>query len=78
MLERCSKIQSRSATNNEVLMKHTQETIDLLKSTSNLQDVNYLETMSSKFDAVYFHPVNTFINDFTTTIFILFNFVCSH
>lgn len=58
LLERCTKLQCRSATNDEILMKHSQETIDLLKSTDSVQNADYLENMSSKFDGVYFHPVN--------------------
>lgn len=60
LIERCTKIQCRSATNNELLMKHSQESIDILKSTDNSQDIELLEVISSKFDAVYFHPVSTF------------------
>lgn len=39
-------------------MKHTQEIIDILKSTDGSQDVELLEKLSSKFDAIYFHPVS--------------------
>lgn len=41
-------------------MKHSQEVIDILKSTDNSQDIKLLEVLSSKFDAIYFHPVSTF------------------
>lgn len=41
-------------------MKHTQETIDLLKSTDGSQDIEHLEKLSSNYDAIYFHPVSTF------------------
>lgn len=67
MIERCLKIPCRNATNDELLYKHTQEIIDILKSTDDLHDPVLLETLSSKFDAVYFHPVRTFyISDYYT------------
>lgn len=59
MIERCIKLQGRNATNDELLMKHTQEIIDILKSTDNVRDFELLKKLSSKFDAVYFHPVST-------------------
>jgi len=57
LIERCIKIEGRHATNNELLMKHSQKIIDILKSTDDLQDNDVLLNMSSKFDAIYFHPV---------------------
>lgn len=57
LIERCTRIQSRSATRDELLMKHTPEIIDILKSTDDSQDIKLLEILSSKFDAIYFHPV---------------------
>lgn len=61
LIERCTKIQGRNVTNDELLMKHTQTMIDLLKSTDDSQDLKSLEDLSSKFDAIYFHPVSTII-----------------
>jgi histone deacetylase 6 len=58
LIERCTKIPCRLATNDELLMKHTQEIIDMLKSTEDLKDFELLEALSSKFDAIYFHPVS--------------------
>lgn len=60
MIERCIKIPCRNATNDELLMKHSQEIIDVLKSTDGLQDNEMLENLSAKFDSVYFHPVSIF------------------
>lgn len=60
LIERCLKIEGRLATNNELLTKHSQEMIDILKSTDDSYDNDVLETLSSKFDAVYFHPVCIF------------------
>lgn len=59
LIERCIKIQGRYATNDELLMKHTQKMINLLKSTDDSHDFKNLENLSSKFDAIYFHPVST-------------------
>ncbi|CAI6357408.1 unnamed protein product [Macrosiphum euphorbiae] len=56
LIERCIKIQCRNATNDELLMKHSQSIIDILKSTDDTQSVDLLQTLSSKFDAIYFHP----------------------
>ncbi|VVC27104.1 Hypothetical protein CINCED_3A008507 [Cinara cedri] len=56
LIERCIQIPCRNATNGELLYKHTQEIIDILKSTDNVQETKLLEILSSKFDAVYFHP----------------------
>lgn len=39
-------------------MKHSQNIIDILKSTDDIQSVDLLQTLSSKFDAIYFHPVS--------------------
>lgn len=58
LIERCTKIPCRFATNDELLMKHTQEIIDILKSTEDSEDFKLLQILSSKFDAVYFHPVS--------------------
>jgi len=66
LIERCTKIKCRNATNDELLMKHTQEIIDILKSTDDVQDAKLLETLSSKFDAVYFHPVSVLKKSKTT------------
>lgn len=58
LIERCTRIPCRLATNDELLMKHTQEIIDILKSTEDMKDFNLLEKLSSKFDAIFFHPVS--------------------
>lgn len=60
LIERCTKIECRSATNEEILMKHTQDIIDVLKSTDDVHDAKLLEKLSANFDAIYFHPVSVF------------------
>lgn len=54
--ERCELLTPRSATEEEILLIHSREYLDKIKSTSGLQDVVKLEELSSEFDAVYFHP----------------------
>ncbi|XP_050425682.1 histone deacetylase 6-like [Adelges cooleyi] len=56
LIERCVQIECRMASNGELLLKHTQKIIDLLKSTAGSTDADNLENLSSKFDAVYIHP----------------------
>jgi len=60
LIERCTKIEGRNATDDELLMKHSQDMINILKSTDDSQDIGGLETLASKYDAVYFHPVRKF------------------
>ncbi|KAI1278379.1 Histone deacetylase 6 [Halotydeus destructor] len=56
---RCQLIEPRHATKEEVLTVHTEQHYELIKSTEGQTDESGLEKLSSKFDAVYFHP-NTF------------------
>lgn len=57
LISRCKLITPRLASENEILMKHSQEQIDILKSTDGCTDTNNLELLSSKYDAIYIHPV---------------------
>lgn len=59
MIDRCIKIETRQATEEEILSKHTAEHINLLESTENFND-NELEHVSSKYDSIYVHPVSCF------------------
>lgn len=56
LIDRCIKIETRQATREELLLKHTAEHIDLLQNSENYNDEE-LEHMSSKFDSIYVHPV---------------------
>lgn len=47
----------------EILLKHTQEQYDLLKSTAEEQDLDRLEEISSHYDAIYIHPVSFHVLD---------------
>nr|XP_050853987.1 histone deacetylase 6 isoform X1 [Vespula vulgaris] len=56
LLNRCKLISTRFCTENEILKMHSQKQIDILKSTSGCMDLDKLETLSSKYDAIYVHP----------------------
>ncbi|XP_015587407.1 histone deacetylase 6 isoform X1 [Cephus cinctus] len=56
LVDRCKFIESRSANEDELLLKHTQEQIDFLKATDRCTDAEKLEKLSSKYDAIYIHP----------------------
>ncbi|KZC13630.1 Histone deacetylase 6, partial [Dufourea novaeangliae] len=56
LISRCKFIASREATENEILGKHSQKILDILKATSECTDVDNLELLSSKYDAIYVHP----------------------
>nr|XP_031839084.1 histone deacetylase 6 isoform X2 [Nomia melanderi] len=56
LINRCQFIASRQATENEILAKHSQKTLDILKATDGCIDVHNLELLSSKYDAIYVHP----------------------
>ncbi|KAK0180458.1 hypothetical protein PV327_006097 [Microctonus hyperodae] len=56
LVKRCKLIEPRLATHDELLLKHTQFQIDVLKATDECTDMNKLETISSRYDAIYIHP----------------------
>lgn len=56
LIDRCVRIETRQATKDELLSKHTTEHIELLKNTESYNDIE-LEQLSSKYDSVYIHPV---------------------
>jgi hypothetical protein len=51
-------LEPREATENEILMQHSVEQLKILKATSECMDKEFLEELSSRYDAVYFHPVS--------------------
>jgi hypothetical protein len=51
-------LEPREATEEEILMKHSVEQIEILKATSECQDEEFLEELSSRYDAIYIHPVS--------------------
>lgn len=60
LINRCKLVTPRQASEDEILMKHSQEQIDILKATDECTDVDSLELLSSTYDAIYIHPVCTY------------------
>lgn len=58
LIDRCKLIEPRLALDDELLMKHTPEQIEILKATDGSEDTDKLEKLSSKYDAIYIHPVS--------------------
>ncbi|XP_068213599.1 uncharacterized protein HDAC6 isoform X1 [Palaemon carinicauda] len=56
LLNRCEKLDSRKATEDEVAKLHSRPVIDLLRYTQKEDDVKAFETLSSHYDSVYFNP----------------------
>ncbi|XP_055682363.1 histone deacetylase 6 isoform X4 [Lutzomyia longipalpis] len=56
LMDRCMKIEPKSATKEQILLKHTEEHYETLKRTSGSTDEASLEDLSSRYDAIYIHP----------------------
>lgn len=56
VIEKCLTIQPRFATEDELLLAHSQDYINVIKNSTLINSVAELEELSSKFDSVYFHP----------------------
>nr|XP_046470327.1 histone deacetylase 6 isoform X2 [Neodiprion pinetum] len=56
LISRCRVIEAREATHKEILLKHTQQHIDVLKETAECKDEDNLEKLASKYDSIYIHP----------------------
>uniref|UniRef100_A0A182FMG5 Uncharacterized protein n=1 Tax=Anopheles albimanus TaxID=7167 RepID=A0A182FMG5_ANOAL len=56
LIDRCTFIRPRLATEEEVRLKHTQEHLETLKATRGLVDKVQLENLSSHYDAIFIHP----------------------
>lgn len=57
LVERCHLLTPRSATKDEILLKHTEEQFNILKDTDGDSNEDKLEELSSHYDAIYIHPV---------------------
>ncbi|KAJ8257781.1 hypothetical protein GJAV_G00189620 [Gymnothorax javanicus] len=55
LLSRCVRIEARAATEDELLLVHTREYVELMKSTQNMTQ-NNLKVLSDNYDSVYLHP----------------------
>ncbi|KAJ0182290.1 hypothetical protein K1T71_001659 [Dendrolimus kikuchii] len=56
LIDKCKKYPPRAATQAELSMLHSPLIYDLLLTTHRSDDLEYLEKLSSKYDAVYIHP----------------------
>lgn len=54
LIERCVQIPTRVATEEEILLQHSKEYYDLVKSSASMS-LDELKVLSEKFDAAYFH-----------------------
>lgn len=61
LIDQCVSYSPRAATIEELTMLHSKEVYDMLEKTHQNNDLEYLETLSSKYDAIYIHPVSLFI-----------------
>ncbi|KAM9828612.1 histone deacetylase 6 isoform X2 [Syngnathus typhle] len=52
---RCVQVQPRAATDEELLLVHTKQYIELIKSTQMMSEIE-LRQLSDKYDSVYIHP----------------------
>jgi len=58
LVSRCLFVEPREATEKEILMQHSVEQIEILKATRECKDEEFLEDLSSRYDAIYIHPVS--------------------
>lgn len=63
LISRCKFVAPKLATESEILAKHSQKQIDILKATDRCTDVDNLELLSSKYDAIYVHPVREYLQE---------------
>lgn len=58
LVSRCLFVEPREATEKEILVQHSVEQIEILKATMECKDEELLEDLSSRYDAIYIHPVS--------------------
>ncbi|KAH9506186.1 histone deacetylase [Dermatophagoides farinae] len=56
LVDKCLRLQPRKATENEILLVHSEEYIRKIERIRTLMDPEQLEQESSRFDAIYFSP----------------------
>lgn len=56
LIEKCLLISSRFANEDEILLAHSKDYINVIKDSRLLGSISELEGLSSKFDSIYFHP----------------------
>ncbi|XP_077080161.1 protein deacetylase HDAC6 isoform X2 [Siphateles boraxobius] len=55
VLGRCVRVEARAVTEDELLLVHTKDYVELMKSTQEMTEEE-LKTLSDKYDSVYLHP----------------------
>ncbi|KAK7136290.1 hypothetical protein R3I94_014814 [Phoxinus phoxinus] len=55
VLGRCVRVEARAVTEDELLLVHTKDYVELMKSTQKMTEEE-LKTLSDKYDSVYLHP----------------------
>ncbi|KAA0714370.1 Histone deacetylase 6 [Triplophysa tibetana] len=55
LLARCVRVEAKAASEDELLLVHTKEYIELMRSTQNMTEEE-LKTLADKYDSVYLHP----------------------
>ncbi|CAH0405173.1 unnamed protein product [Chilo suppressalis] len=56
LIEQCVNIPPRPATKEELCVLHSPSVYEMLKTTHKNDDIEYLEEVSAKYDAIYIHP----------------------
>ncbi|KAM3967446.1 LOW QUALITY PROTEIN: histone deacetylase 6 [Aphomia sociella] len=56
LIEQCLEFEPRAATKEELNILHSPSVYEMLETTHKNNNVEYLEDLSSKYDAVYIHP----------------------
>jgi histone deacetylase 6 len=51
-------VEPREATEKEIFMHHSVEQLEILKAARECKDEEFLEELSSRYDAIYIHPVS--------------------
>ncbi|XP_073397420.1 histone deacetylase 6 isoform X1 [Dendrobates tinctorius] len=57
LLERCTSVPAREASEEELLLVHSKEYVELMKSTQKMTEEE-LRALSDKYDSVYLHPLS--------------------
>ncbi|KAK5864111.1 hypothetical protein PBY51_001078 [Eleginops maclovinus] len=55
LLSHCVTVEPREASEEELLLSHTKQYVDLMRSTQTMEESD-LQTLSEKYDSVYIHP----------------------
>ncbi|XP_051951116.1 histone deacetylase 6 isoform X1 [Xyrauchen texanus] len=55
LLARCVRVEARAVSEEELLLTHTKEYVELMKSTQKMSEEE-LKTLANKYDSVYLHP----------------------